>query len=163
MVEHADTERLDELVDGRKIVSPGDPNELDLVAIGFVNRYDRSGFGTTRRSPRRPEPQQTIRALESIEVDLPAGRRRRPQFGGGTGAAGLVRTAARGSDHGEKTKEPDPTTHLDKLTRHQSGPEVVLGLMRSVIALIWAQRSDGANHPRTHRGGRRSLEPPGLG
>lgn len=70
VLEGADIERVDELVNCRKLVPAGNTDKRDGASILLVYRCDRRGFCSARRSPRCPEPQHGVGAFEGVEVDL---------------------------------------------------------------------------------------------
>lgn len=104
VLESADSERVDEVVDRGQIIPTGHTDERNLISELLMHRYDRRGFSTTRRSPRRPEPKQNIRAFQRVEVDLSTRGSRRDELVDTSGRRRLF-AATRGADERENHDE----------------------------------------------------------
>ena len=89
--ERAHIEVGDEVVDGIKVVSTRDTDEVDLIAQCSLYLCDRRGFSSATSSPRCPEPEHGVGAFERAEIDLTA-------IGGGN-HAGLDGLRGRGVGH----------------------------------------------------------------
>ncbi len=72
MVEAVDGVVVDELFDGADIVATGDTDDENVVAVGLVDLCDRRGFCLAGGSPRGPEPEDDVAALDAVPVELPS-------------------------------------------------------------------------------------------
>jgi hypothetical protein len=72
VVEPIDGQSVDKALDGVDVIATCDADDQDIVAVVLMYLCDRRGFGSTGRSPGRPEPEHDVLALEAVPVDLAA-------------------------------------------------------------------------------------------
>ena len=72
VVEAVNVETVDELFDGGGLVAAGDADDEDVVVVALLDLCDRRGFCLASGSPRGPEPEDDVTALEAVPVELPS-------------------------------------------------------------------------------------------
>lgn len=72
VIESTDRVLFDEVGDGIGFGLGGDADEANGVTVLFLRRRDRAGFTLATWSPRGPEPENGIGALDGAEIDFAA-------------------------------------------------------------------------------------------